>query len=89
MTMGDASHAAAESTREGHPGDQHEIPVYEAHTSSNSLKDRIRLHYELASDYYYSLWYSDSFIHLSVPPSLPLRLSQGPTYPPWTLQVSK
>ncbi|RYO78710.1 hypothetical protein DL762_008563 [Monosporascus cannonballus] len=39
-----------------HPGDQHEIPSYEAHTSMATLKDRIKQHYDLASDYYYSLW---------------------------------
>ncbi|KAI1776300.1 S-adenosyl-L-methionine-dependent methyltransferase [Hypoxylon cercidicola] len=39
-----------------HPGDQHEIPNIEAHASSDSLKDRIKKHYEIASDYYYSLW---------------------------------
>lgn len=40
-----------------HPGDQHAIPGYEAHVSAASLKDRIKQHYEIASDYYYSLWY--------------------------------
>lgn len=39
-----------------HPGDQHEIPSFEAHESSDSLKGRIKKHYEIASDYYYSLW---------------------------------
>ncbi|KAI1096728.1 S-adenosyl-L-methionine-dependent methyltransferase [Rostrohypoxylon terebratum] len=39
-----------------HPGDQHEIPNFEAHESSESLKGRIKRHYEIASDYYYSLW---------------------------------
>lgn len=39
-----------------HPGDQHVIPEYEAHESSISLKERIKKHYEIASDYYYSLW---------------------------------
>ncbi|KAL7625042.1 hypothetical protein AAE478_004256 [Parahypoxylon ruwenzoriense] len=39
-----------------HPGDQHEIPSFEAHGSFDSLKDRIKKHYEIASDYYYSLW---------------------------------
>ncbi|KAI1462326.1 S-adenosyl-L-methionine-dependent methyltransferase [Annulohypoxylon moriforme] len=39
-----------------HPGDQHEIPSFEAHESSESLKGRIKKHYEIASDYYYSLW---------------------------------
>ncbi|KAI0381793.1 S-adenosyl-L-methionine-dependent methyltransferase [Hypomontagnella monticulosa] len=39
-----------------HPGDQHEIPNFEAHGSFDSLKERIKKHYEIASDYYYSLW---------------------------------
>ncbi|KAI1870121.1 hypothetical protein JX265_006291 [Neoarthrinium moseri] len=41
---------------EAHPGDQHEIPGFEEHGSFASLKDRIKLHYNVASDYYYSLW---------------------------------
>ena len=44
-------------TETKHPGDQHEVPQYEAHTSDASLKDRIKQHYEIASDYYYTLWY--------------------------------
>ncbi|KAI0881016.1 S-adenosyl-L-methionine-dependent methyltransferase [Annulohypoxylon maeteangense] len=43
-------------TEQLHPGDQHEIPSFEAHESSESLKGRIKKHYEIASDYYYSLW---------------------------------
>ncbi|KAI0974938.1 tocopherol O-methyltransferase [Xylaria arbuscula] len=39
-----------------HPGDTHEIPKYEEHESNTSLKERIKKHYEIASDYYYSLW---------------------------------
>ncbi|KAI2641696.1 S-adenosyl-L-methionine-dependent methyltransferase [Hypomontagnella submonticulosa] len=39
-----------------HPGDQHEVPSFEAHGSFDSLKERIKKHYEIASDYYYSLW---------------------------------
>ncbi|KAK5566810.1 hypothetical protein LTR43_007409 [Exophiala xenobiotica] len=41
---------------ETHVGDQFEVPAYEPHPSSTTLKERIRHHYELASDYYYSLW---------------------------------
>jgi hypothetical protein len=33
------------------------IPEPEPFISFAALKDRIRHHYELASDYYYSLWY--------------------------------
>ena len=36
--------------------DQYTIPEPEPFISFNALKDRIRHHYELASDYYYSLW---------------------------------
>ncbi|KAI2642105.1 tocopherol O-methyltransferase [Xylaria nigripes] len=39
-----------------HPGDQHETPDFQAHGSAASLKERIKNHYEIASDYYYSLW---------------------------------
>ena len=38
-------------------GEKYEIPEPEPFISFNALKDRIRHHYELASDYYYSLWY--------------------------------
>ncbi|KAI0445587.1 tocopherol O-methyltransferase [Xylaria telfairii] len=41
---------------ESHPGDTHEIPEFEPHESNTSLKERIKKHYEIASDYYYSLW---------------------------------
>ncbi|KIW60223.1 hypothetical protein PV05_00458 [Exophiala xenobiotica] len=44
------------SSSENHVGDQFEVPAYEPHPSSTTLKGRIRHHYELASDYYYSLW---------------------------------
>ncbi|KIX08394.1 uncharacterized protein Z518_03050 [Rhinocladiella mackenziei CBS 650.93] len=47
------------STNEGHQGhigDQYEVPAYEPHSSFTALKQRIRHHYDLASDYYYSLW---------------------------------
>lgn len=39
---------------------QYETPAPQPSTSLSTLKERIRHHYELASDYYYSLWY----IHL-------------------------
>ena len=38
-------------------GDDYEIPQPESSTSFAALKDRIKHHYEIASDYYYSLWY--------------------------------
>ncbi|KAH0834549.1 methyltransferase [Fonsecaea pedrosoi] len=44
------------SVQPNHAGDDYEVPTYEAHSSFDSLKQRIRHHYEIASDYYYSLW---------------------------------
>ena len=38
-------------------GDEYEIPRPESSVSFAALKDRIKHHYEIASDYYYSLWY--------------------------------
>ena len=38
-------------------GDAYEIPPPESSASFAALKDRIKHHYEIASDYYYSLWY--------------------------------
>ncbi len=35
---------------------EYEIPSPQPWTSFNALKDRIRHHYEISSDYYYSLW---------------------------------
>jgi tocopherol O-methyltransferase len=37
-------------------GDSHPIPAPEPFVSFNALKDRIKYHYDAASDYYYSLW---------------------------------
>lgn len=34
----------------------YETPSPEPFTSFGALKDRIKRHYELCSDYYYSLW---------------------------------
>ena len=53
-----------------HPGDGYEVPEYEAHASVASLKDRIRQHYEIASDYYYSLWYVKGDINPRKSPGL-------------------
>lgn len=36
-------------------GDEYKIP-FPASTSFSVLKDRIKQHYEICSDYYYSLW---------------------------------
>jgi tocopherol O-methyltransferase len=38
---------------------QSETPAPQSSTQLSTLKQRIRHHYELASDYYYSLWYVD------------------------------
>lgn len=50
----DPSTAKADS--DAHIGDKYHVPTYEPHSSFDALKERIRHHYELASDYYYSLW---------------------------------
>ncbi|KAH6660628.1 methyltransferase [Truncatella angustata] len=51
-----SSQVQVNSDSAAHPGDQHEVPSYEAHGNFDTLKDRIKLHYNVASDYYYSLW---------------------------------
>ena len=40
-----------------HIGDNYETPAPEPSSSFAGLKDRIKRHYEICSDYYYSLWY--------------------------------
>lgn len=37
---------------------QYDTPLGLAHSTMQALKDRIKLHYDLASDYYLSLWYA-------------------------------
>ena len=44
------------ATADGDVGDNYEIPAPEPFISFQSLKDRIRHHYEICSDYYYSMW---------------------------------
>ncbi|KAJ9602603.1 hypothetical protein H2200_012796 [Cladophialophora chaetospira] len=62
--MGDSGEPAAtaqvqeDASTRGHVGDKYEVPTFEPHNSFDTLKQRIRHHYELASDYYYSLWYA-------------------------------
>jgi tocopherol O-methyltransferase len=46
----------ADEKNKGEIGDQYEIPTPEPFISFNALKGRIRHHYEICSDYYYSLW---------------------------------
>ena len=38
-------------------GDNYEILLPEPSSSFAGLKDRIKHHYEICSEYYYSLWY--------------------------------
>lgn len=38
-------------------GDDYDVPPPEPSASFAGLKDRIKRHYEIGSDYYYSLWY--------------------------------
>ena len=35
---------------------EYDTPLGVAHTTMGALKDRIKLHYDLASDYYLNLW---------------------------------
>lgn len=35
---------------------RYDTPLGLAHTTVQALKDRIKLHYDLASEYYLSLW---------------------------------
>ncbi|KAI0166902.1 S-adenosyl-L-methionine-dependent methyltransferase [Hypoxylon sp. FL1284] len=56
MTAEHETTTASSGEPQSHPGDQHEIPSVEAHGSFDTLKERIKKHYEIASDYYYSLW---------------------------------
>lgn len=35
---------------------EYDTPLGLAHTTMTALKDRIKLHYDLASDYYLNLW---------------------------------
>lgn len=35
---------------------RYDTPLGVAHTTMQALKDRIKQHYDLASDYYLSLW---------------------------------
>lgn len=37
---------------------EYDTPLGLAHSTMQTLKDRIKLHYDLASDYYLSLWYA-------------------------------
>lgn len=36
---------------------EYSTPLGLAHSTMQALKERIKLHYDLASDYYLSLWY--------------------------------
>lgn len=47
---------AAASQEKTALSDQYDTPLGIAHTTMQALKDRIKLHYDLASDYYLSLW---------------------------------
>ncbi len=49
---------------------QYDTPLGLAHTTMQALKDRIKLHYDLASDYYLNLW-GEHIHHGYWPPSDP------------------
>jgi tocopherol O-methyltransferase len=61
---------------------KYEIPEPEPFISFNALKERIRHHYELASDYYYSLWYVPRK-HSPYLFSGQRLKEKGRTYPSW------
>lgn len=73
---------------ETHAGDQYDVPSYEPHSSLVDLKERIRHHYELASDYYYSLWWvSPDVLSLTrLPRYLPTKLPLPSSPPPSLLK---
>ncbi|EXF77530.1 methyltransferase domain-containing protein [Colletotrichum fioriniae PJ7] len=48
--------AAAVDTSNTELSKQYDTPMGLAHSTMQALKDRIKLHYDLASDYYLSLW---------------------------------
>jgi len=52
----DAKPAADESHETTDLSKQYDTPLGLAHTTMQALKDRIKLHYDLASDYYLNLW---------------------------------
>lgn len=56
IIMADVSASREKDTKVKEKIEDYEIPEPEPFISFNALKDRIRHHYELASDYYYSLW---------------------------------
>lgn len=61
---------------------QYDTPMGLAHTTMQALKDRIKLHYDLASDYYLSLWYVMPlwfFPSPSIHPSIQATLPNQPT----------
>jgi SAM-dependent methyltransferase len=64
------AHAAGDETSD--LSKQYDTPLGLAHTTMQALKDRIKLHYDLASDYYLNLWYA------SHPPSHCLSLTHPP-----------
>jgi len=46
----------ASTSEETELSKQYATPLGLAHSTMQVLKDRIKLHYDLASDYYLSLW---------------------------------
>jgi predicted transcriptional regulator len=81
-TTDKAQSSAPNAAENGHVGDKFEVPAFEEHSSFDSLKERIRHHYELASDYYYSLW---QVLKIPIASRMALTYDQGSTYPSWLL----
>ena len=56
-TINSANDGSSSSAWDSHDiAAQFEVPPVEPSASFAALKDRIRHHYELASEYYHSLW---------------------------------
>lgn len=73
---------------------QYETPLGLAHDTMQALKDRIKTHYDLASEYYLSLWsVSNTLIVLwsSMAPRLLTMpfTTQGHPYSPWLLAYAR
>lgn len=62
----DGANGTDTAQKQDHAGEEtndisskYETPAAQTSASYSALKDRIKGHYEMASDYYYSLWYID------------------------------
>lgn len=60
---------------------QYETPLGLAHDTMQALKDRIKTHYDLASEYYLNLWYVTTWDAraVTVQTPRPLTVKKGPS----------